>query len=73
MTTGKKEPKSHVYFKPCGCVGSVISDRPELYEDLGKWARYARKHGETYKLMETADVRTMEWECPAHKKVETKP
>ena len=72
MTT-EKEPKTHVYLKPCGCVSSLIIDKPERYEELGRLARYAWRHGESYFLMETAAVRTMEWECPAHKKVKTKP
>lgn len=67
MTT-EQEPKTHVFLKPCGCVSSLIIDKPERYEELGRLARYARSHGETYRSMETEDVRKMDWECPKHKK-----
>jgi hypothetical protein len=70
--TEQKEPMTHVFFKPCGCLACAIVDKPEMYPELGRAYRYAEKHGETYKKMETQEVRTMEWKCPEHK-AEKKP
>ena len=67
----KNEPKTHVYLKSCGCLACAIINLPRNFKELGRAQRYAEKHGETYKLMETEDVRKMEWECLEHRKPKT--
>ena len=62
-----EEPKTHVFLKPCGCLSRAISNRPEMFGELARAQRYAQKHGETYKLMDTQAVREMNWYCPQHK------
>ena len=64
-----EEPKTHVFLKPCGCLAGAVVNVPEMFGELAKMQRYATKHGETYRLMETQAVREMEWKCPEHKKV----
>lgn len=64
-----EEPKTHVFLKPCGCLACAVVNVPERFNELAKAQRYAKKHGETYHLMETQAVREMEWVCPQHKKV----
>ena len=68
MTEQIKEPQTHVFFKPCGCLSGAVVNVPSMFGELAKMQRYAAKHGETYKLMETQDVRTMQWKCSEHKK-----
>ncbi len=63
-----KEPQIHVFFKHCGCLACVIVNVPSMFGELAKAQRYAQKHGETYKLMETQEVREMQWKCSQHKK-----
>ena len=65
-----EEPKTHVFFKACGCLSCAIINVPRMFGELAKAQRYAQRHEETYKLMETEEVRKMEWECPQHKKGE---
>jgi len=62
-----EESKTHVFFKPCGCLACAIINRPELFGELSRARQYAKRHGETYKLMDTQAVREMEWRCPQHK------
>jgi len=64
----EEEPKTHVFLKSCGCLSCAIVNVPEMFGELAKAQRYAKRHGETYKLMETQAVREMEWRCPQHKK-----
>ena len=61
-----EETKTHVFRKPCGCLACAILNRPETFGALARASRYAKKHGETYELMETQAVREMAWKCPAH-------
>jgi hypothetical protein len=65
----KQEPKTHLFLKPCGCVGCIIVDKPDMYDELAKAFKYAAKHNETYQLVPTQQVREMKWECPQHQKV----
>ena len=62
------EPKTHVFLKPCGCLSCPVVNVPEMFGELAKAQRYAQKHGEIYKLVETQEVREMQWRCPEHKK-----
>ena len=62
-----EEPKTHVFLKPCGCLSCAIVNVPEMFGELAKAQRYAKKHGEIYQLMETQAVREMAWKCPQHK------
>lgn len=64
----EQEPMTHVFLKSCGCLACAIVNVPERFSELVKAQRYAQKHGETYKLMDTQAVREMEWQCPEHKK-----
>lgn len=64
-----EEPKTHVFFKPCGCLAYAILNVPQQFKALAQAQRYAERHGEIYKLMETQAVREMDWVCPQHKKV----
>ena len=66
------EPKTHVFFKACGCLSCAIVNVPNMFGELAKAQRYAQKHGDTYRLMETQDVREMPFKCPQHQKVEEK-
>lgn len=68
MESKKEEPKTHIFLQPCGCLACAIVNVPEMFKELAKAQTYAKKHGETYQLMETQAVREMEWECPQHKK-----
>ena len=63
-----KEPMTHIFLKPCGCLACAIVNVPEMFGELAKAQRYAKKHDETYQLIETQTVREMEWQCPLHKK-----
>lgn len=63
-----KEPQTHVFIKPCGCLSCAIVNVPEMFGELAKAQRYAQKNGQIYKLMETEDVRKMAWKCEQHKK-----
>jgi hypothetical protein len=67
MDDKEKEPMTHVFLKPCGCLSAAVVNVPQMFSELARCQRYATKHGETYKLMETADVRIMEWKCDQHK------
>lgn len=62
------EPKTHVFSKPCGCVACLILNVPRQFSALAKAQKYAERHGETYKLVDTQTVREMQWFCPQHKK-----
>jgi hypothetical protein len=64
----EQEPKTHIFLKPCGCLACAIVNVPRNFKELAKAQTYARNHGETYQLMETAAVREMQWRCPEHKK-----
>ena len=68
MTEADEEPQTHVFLQPCGCVSCLIVNVPQMFGELGRAWRYAQKHGETYKLMKTQEVREMKWKCPQHKK-----
>ncbi len=68
----EKEPQTHVWRKPCGCVASLILNDPYRFGELAKAQRYAEKHNETYELMETEAVRKMAWRCDEHKKEKNK-
>ena len=63
----KEEPKTHVFFKQCGCLSCAIVNVPSMFGELAKAQSYAKKHENVYKLMETQEVRDMEWKCPEHK------
>ena len=63
----EKEPMTHVFLKPCGCISGLVVNVPEMFKELVKMQRYAEKHGETYQLMETQAVREMQWKCDVHK------
>jgi len=65
-----KEPMTHVFRKPCGCVSHLIINVPRMFGELAKAQRYAAKHEGTYELVETQAVREMEWKCPEHKLVD---
>ena len=62
-----KEPMTHVFLKPCGCLSCAIVNVPEMFSELSKAQRYAKRHNEIYKLMETQLVREMKWKCSEHK------
>ena len=62
----KEEPKTHVFLKPCGCLACAVLNVPERFGELAKAQSYAKKHRETYQLMETQAVREMKWRCPEH-------
>lgn len=64
----EKEPMTHVFLKPCGCLSSAVINTPIMFRELAKAQRYAEKHNETYKLMETQAVREMAWKCIEHRK-----
>ena len=63
-----EEPQTHVFLKPCGCLSSAILNVPRMFNALAGVQRYAKNHGETYKLMKTEEVRRMDWACPEHRK-----
>jgi len=63
----EKEPMTHVFLKPCGCLSCAIVNTPTMFGELSKAQRYAKHHNDTYKLMETQAVREMEWKCSEHK------
>ena len=63
------EPRTHVFLKPCGCLASAIVNVPDMFGELAKEQRYAKKHDYTYKLMETEDVRHMDWLCSVHRAI----
>jgi len=63
------EPMTHIFLKPCGCLSCAVVNAPEMFGELSRAQRYAKRHNETYKLMETQAVREMDWKCPAHKKI----
>ena len=60
--------ETHVFIKPCGCLSSAMLNTPHNYSELAKAFRYAERHEETYKLMDTQAVREMEWTCAERKK-----
>ena len=61
-----KEPMTHVFLKPCGCLSCAILNMPERFGELAKAQLYAQNHGEIYELMGTQAVREMAWKCPQH-------
>jgi len=61
------ESQTHVFIQPCGCLSKAILNKPKAFDLLAKAQRYAKRHGETYKLMDTQAVREMDWKCPEHK------
>jgi len=67
MTTETKS-MTHIFLKPCGCLSCAIVNSPNTIRELAQAHRYAKKHGETYQLIETEQVRTMSWKCPIHGK-----
>ena len=58
--------KTHVFLKQCGCLAAAIIDSPHNYREIGNALRMVEKRKETYKLMDTQDVRDMAWTCPKH-------
>lgn len=64
----EEEQKTHVFLKPCGCVSGLVVNVPSMFGELSRMQRYAKAHGEIYKLMETQAVREMQWKCQEHKK-----
>jgi hypothetical protein len=65
----EKEPMTHVFLKPCGCLSAAVVNVPVMFSELARQQRYASKHGQTYKLMETEDVRKMKWKCDLHRTI----
>jgi len=68
----RRESKTHVFRKPCGCLACAIVNVPRNFRALAKAQYYAQDHGESYELMETETVRKMDWVCPEHKQDKTK-
>jgi len=59
--------QTHAFYKPCGCLSGAVINDPRLFGELSKLQKYAYKHNETYKLMETEDFKKIPWKCPEHK------
>jgi len=60
------EPQTHVFSKTCGCISSLVLNVPQMFGELAKAQRYAKKHNEVYSLMDTKAVRKMSWTCERH-------
>ena len=56
-----------MFLKPCGCLASAIVNVPDMFGELAKEQRYAKKHNYAYKLVETQEVREMDRLCDAHR------
>jgi len=68
LMTTEKEPMTHVWRKPCGCLRCAIVNVPVMFGELKKAHTQAKRYNYTYELMETQAVREMEWRCALHKK-----
>jgi hypothetical protein len=63
-----EQSMSYISKKPCGCLAMAIVDNPEHKKDVAREIAKAIRAGETVERVTTESVRTMEWECPEHRK-----
>lgn len=59
---------SYISKKPCGCLSMAIVDNPDHKKDVAREIAKAIRLGETIERVTLESVRTMDWECPEHRR-----
>jgi len=70
-TDNTADVPAYIAYKPCGCVVMIATDEPQWAADNAKEVAKCIRAGYRVEHTTVGFCRTVEWDCPTHRKQPT--